>query len=227
MQLTNPFPLSDFLLQEGHRYHDEFFESYQSNLKGDQAGKTTWQAKTIAYCTDRKINLSKARVSANTRASRWYNTLPTREQMALAVMHAENPELCGADIGQSIERVFKSQDGIIASLIPGNKIWMYFKDRPERLLYGIEQMMLTGFPLDILETAIDAGAASDRLFKDFAGNAFTGSIAEAILISVLIHTLPEHIAELNKSVSGADRSDAGSDCSSESGDSRVPFWCSA
>lgn len=195
MATDKPLPLKDFLLPKSHPLHNELFYNFKANCKGDQEGKMTWQAKTLAYCEQRQLSLSKCVPAQATRSSRWFPLLPTREQTCLGVAQRESPDLTGLDIGQSIERMFRSY-GTIASLIPGNKVWMFFDDREQRPMYGIEQMMLTGFPLKMLEDALDAGAATDPLYKDMAGNAFTGSVVTAVLVAVLCHTTDEHIARM-------------------------------
>ena len=67
-----------------------------------------------------------------------------------------------------------------------------------RILTGTEKMMVTGFPLNILEAALTYPSISDGLYKDLAGNAFTCSITLAIFIAIMTNVTEKQKYILHK-----------------------------
>ena len=65
-----------------------------------------------------------------------------------------------------------------------------------RLYTGTERMLLTGFPLYVLERALKQGKPfTDALYRDLAGNAFSGTIPLAIVMCTMLHLTPAQLGE--------------------------------
>ena len=70
-------------------------------------------------------------------------------------------------------------------MLPKHLLWDYSR---ARLVTGLESMMIIGFPRESLKNALEHGF-TDANLKELAGNAFTGQVVAAVLLS-LIASIP-------------------------------------
>ena len=102
------------------------------------------------------------------------------------------------DVTPSVRRIRTRSSDILATIVPNSKILVKVAKNSFRILTGMERMMVTGFPLNILEGALTYPSISDGLYKDLVGNAFTCSITLAIFIAIMTNVTEKQKHILHK-----------------------------
>ena len=206
------WPLEDFLLSNDHDLvQQEFQRRVQTSGKGSIAAQEGWKAKHREFFQSKGIPWTAVQVPAAVRESPWYVFLTEREREVLAwgLMCADqkkakaqaNAERCpeetwaakyvAVDVSQRLDRCRISLDKNLFTMLPGQKVFLLAygangldeKVGAGRLLLGEEALRLQAFhgPVN----------CSDPQKQDLAGNAFSGTVVLALLLS-LYANLPEY-----------------------------------
>jgi hypothetical protein len=184
--------LSPMLLSNTAPQVQAALASFSARPKQDDSSTgAAWMQKHGDFCKTKGLTLSTLKVQPKFTKSDWFRTLSPREQDALNIHITLNPKIRYIDLNPSIDRMSSSEADGLFTIVPGATIYDVCQNRR---LVGTELMHLKGFDYALLEGAIESDAAfSDHFFRDLAGNAFTVSIANAILIGVLACMDPSNL----------------------------------
>ena len=175
-----------------------------------------------------KMRWGAVRVRDTTQASRWFPSMPMRQQECLVYYqgtHKHVPVIAGVDISQSLQRMPQTffwrgveEDGIVCSptLLPGTILWMTFPDPgagtcssvsthnrlvEERPLLGEEKMLLQGWPCNT--TSPTAFADHRGILSKMAGNMFTSSVILTVFAS-MFYSIPWTMPSVQSAASDND-----------------------
>jgi hypothetical protein len=92
------------------------------------------------------------------------------------------------DVSQGLRRMARGHSGALHTLIPGQRIFLLPPIvNPARVLSGPESLCLQGFPLEFACRLAAQPGMNDKLFKDLAGNAYSGTIFASIMLAIIVH----------------------------------------
>jgi site-specific DNA-cytosine methylase len=131
--------------------------------------------------------------------------LPLREQLGVALHVGSEKGLTAIETSQAIGRMSRSRDANQIKTITPKGRWVLLPPmvKHSRVLTGYEKMRMQGFPDDFIRdylasTAVKKHGHVDRFLSELSGNAFSGPVIEAIVISVLAHLQPGHLKDYGK-----------------------------
>lgn len=123
----------------------------------------------------------------------WIQALPEREHRSLKALQIVHGDMESVDTNPSLDRMSPTTDGKLNTILPDNRVVLFKKFVPRpRVLAGVECLALQGFPAPLAETVANQDEDSepdqfDGLFRDLAGNAYSGPVFGAFLLSFLKH----------------------------------------
>ena len=164
-----------------------FFRKDSQAWKGNYAKLLEGQGTTMSSCI----------APTEARSSEWYNTLTERQRLVLGHAYSNQPQLQFVDLSQSLQREFTSSlPTECSTIIPNSITWSTRLARP---LLGPELLKLQGMGEEVIELACTTELVSDQQMCDLAGNAFTGFVFAAVVISAL-----EYVCQGRKSACSSD-----------------------
>ena len=165
----------------------------KQSMSGD-TGEDKWRTQIQDLCSKANMSYSTLKVPAELVDSEWFTSLPLREQHGLCFWLASRPDLTFLDLSQMPTRMRPCEEPFVPTLTPGAKFMMFGVGSVPRLMTGHEAMLLQGFPSSLppmfRESKVLIEKKQEPLFMDMSGNASTGSVIAAIVMSA-IYNLPE------------------------------------
>ena len=203
----DPLPLKHFILKPS----DPNVKAQLTTLKATKRkalessadATLVWKKEIKDLCQQSLVAYSSLTTPSHIDRSPWYNHLPQREQHAICYYKTIDPDLTILETSQSITRMTRigAEKVTLCTLTPNGRIILFPKLVPQlRPLTGFEGMLLQGFPTAVLNSFVNKNEGVsdyDSCFSALAGNAFTGSVVAAVLISVLANLTPGQVAYAN------------------------------
>ena len=152
-----------------------------------------WRSTHTSFFLSNRVKPSEVVASEKVASMFWYEHLTPRMKVVLAFWCCVRG-LAAVDLSQSIDRVFKSQDGILVPTLTPKMLW--FDVSAQRPLMGIEHLALQGFEMATL-LEFWAQGTTDGLFRDLAGNSFS-SICFAVILICLCLNMPVNLETLGQ-----------------------------
>ena len=187
-------PLKDFMLPRDDPIVSGLLKHLQANAEKSKAsGETSaaWKKDLDAWLPLkglRRSDLNEAKASIA--ESAWVKALPERERTLICAWSLVDPDMTSIDASQGLNRASKGHNGIVPTIIPKNRM-VVFRPLVEQatVLTGAECLMLQGFPQSVVTALaeVDDEQMNDTLFRDLAGNAYSGTAFASVLIAVLVH----------------------------------------
>ena len=200
----NMQPVKAFLEKEGSmKLQSAYTDLCLTKSKGLEKTPKDWKQRMWKWCEKNGVHPSDAKFDRT--VSTWVDNLPDREKHGLVVHRVKRPGLTCLDTSQSIERMrYHLDHDSIPTITPAGRLMLFppFVEAVRPML-GFEMLRLQGFPGDLLEHIYSTTFATkegqtiptDALLADLGGNAFTGTIAAALFMSVILHA-PRHRLDL-------------------------------
>ena len=214
-QVAGPVPLRSILLPDKSEWVQARLHQLQETKAKDLESKsldTSWRKKTSGMCTAHGINYSTLVAPPKISGSDFYQALTTMQQHSIAFhIKANKDPVVSMDISQMVDRIKPStSEEALDTVTPEGRIVLYSPLVPEfRCLVGYESMRLIGVPDEVLDEFKSFGhgldlAAIDKLYYDLGGNAFSGGVILALIMSSLLHIDAEYwIRETPKKASSS------------------------
>jgi site-specific DNA-cytosine methylase len=209
MKLPSPVGLRWFLLScnsDHVRMHTEHLAASVKAAGREQLTKDLeWRKKMQTFCGTVGPGISYARLKTPDvlATSLYFLSLPLREQHGISAHFAKLKGLADVvaiETSQSVERMYVVTDEILNTITPESRYTLFPPlTLVPRGLTGVEACSLIGLPQKILTSFVGSSSHmmnridSDRLLYNMSGNAFSGGVIGAILISVFLHMDPKHL----------------------------------
>ena len=174
-------PLDMFLLDD----EDEMVlnELEQRCVSGAQAfgDLSSWQKRHQAEFEKAGLRWGHEKVPKEFSESPWWNLLSPREQDIVLYTLLTEPTATSVDVQPYIgrNRVTHADKPYTGAVLPNEKRFLISR---RRLRTACESLMLQAFPLDQIDTT-----ASVQTLQSLAGNAWTGTVAMALLFAMWGH----------------------------------------
>jgi hypothetical protein len=122
---------------------EQLAEHAATRDKGMEKQEGKWKAVQHQLCAKKGLRVTQLVAPPEQRDSPWFATLSEREQQALAYAMATDTDgdLTSVDLSQSMGRAFLGRGGVLATLVPGSKVWLLAE---RRLLTGYESCRIMG-----------------------------------------------------------------------------------
>ena len=204
--MEKPWSLDEFLLPEDHPAVQA--ELTRKTNAGSPGNGENWKQKHKDFLKKKGVAWNLLQLPPEILASPWIHRLTARERETLAyglmvaeqkqfslsgrktneANEADAPAALAVDVSQRIDRCRIAVGNVLHTMVPGQKTWIITKNsdgliEKNRLLLGCEALALQGFPLT-------ASSFSEAQQQDLAGNAFSATIALALLLGVYTHLPP-------------------------------------
>ena len=208
MASVEPVSIEEFLLERGDDYLKKQLvilkAARQKTLRKEaSAKKLVWRKGLQAICKRRGILYNKLKLPTKI-GSAWLRALPLREQLGVALHVRSEKGLTAIETSQAISRMSKSDANHINTITPKGR-WVLLPPmvKQSRVLTGYEKMRMQGFPDYFIRDYLASTAGKqnghvDRFLSELSGNAFSGPVIEAHVISVLAHLQPRHLKDYGK-----------------------------
>jgi site-specific DNA-cytosine methylase len=209
MACVEPVSIEKFLLEPGDDYLKKQLVILKAarpkTMRKEASGKKLlWRKALKAICKSRGILYKKLKLPTRI-GSAWLRALPLREQLGVALHVGSEKGLTAIETSQAIGRMSRSRDANQIKTITPKGRWVLLPPmvKHSRVLTGYEKMRMQGFPDDFIRdylasTAVKKHGHVDRFLSELSGNAFSGPVIEAIVISVLAHLQPGHLKDYGK-----------------------------
>ena len=166
-------------------------------LEADPESSRSWIATHMEKYKEHRLRWGAAGAPETAKESPWWASLTDREKDVVGFMTHVYPEATVIHVDQSIGRVpmdsvleHELEGGVKVRVaptqLPKEKAWLVQRNR---LLLGMEGMVLQGFPVTAGKLYDIACAFPDPLLQDLAGNSF-GSLLILSMISATLCALP-------------------------------------
>ena len=147
-----------------------------------------WISDHIKLCASARPALRYGKIKGDpaTIASEWHDTLTEREASLLRCVQAMYGKDISLDVTQDVGQLRTVLPGaVLKTLVPNSCWWIGAK---RRVLTGPECLALQAFPWQHHKQVVSEHVAKkgDRLFRDLAGNAFTGTAVASLLLALFI-----------------------------------------
>ena len=199
MAADKPASMKNFLLKSSDSYLQKQLVKLQATRskyvhKEALRKNLVWHKDTKAMCKRYGMQYDSLRLPRKLAASPWLRALPQREQSAIAVHAHLDKEMTSIETSQGVGRMTRNVDiDTIKTITPKGR-WVLLPPmvKQARVLTGLEKMRMQGFPETFIRDYLSSPAGkkvrdADRLFSELSGNAFSGPLIEAFIISVLAH----------------------------------------
>ena len=201
LSFPKPVPIEQFLLKPDDAHVKAELARVQSAKPSATAkdDKTkVWRQHTQAACRKRRLDYDTLALPEQMMESEAMRQLSEREQKGLAFwMRVERDKVTSLDVSPSLFRMARGHSGLFPTLCPGSKVVLI---EQKRVLTGLESLTLQGFPPSLLKQYArersdrsSGGVAPDVLMGDLAGNAYSGTVILAVLLSVILGLTPGHL----------------------------------
>jgi len=217
MKVSERLDIKTFLLADNDKILANNLRALQDTKdqghESQQVVDLEWRKKTLAKCHELNISYSMLRAPEAVKKSPWFSALTLREQQGIALRLIQLPSAKTCDSSQCVTRMQPHDEDVIHTFTPDCRMILMPPFVSQlRVMAGIEAMMLTGFDEQLLRSYMQkTRISSDKLnslYCDMAGNAWSGSIALAFGISVLLHLTKKQKLLLKLGRAGAQTSPA-------------------
>ena len=147
-----------------------------------------WISDHIKLCASARPALRYGKIKGDpaTIASEWHLVLTEREASLLRCVQAMYGKDISLDVTQDVGQLRTALPGaVLKTLVPNNCWWIGAK---RHVLTGPECLGLQAFPWQRHKQVVSEHVAKkgDGLFRDLAGNAFTGTAVASLLLALFI-----------------------------------------
>ena len=191
-------PLDLFYLDDDSALVTSELERLQRNKEKadqeDRASFPSWPQKHQEIFTGVGLRLARVKAPAALLNSPWYAALPDRER-EIVLFAALSPDATGpvmqTDCSQSITRLsVNRKPDVTHTLTPGMVLWCHKRNR---LITPWERLSLQAVPYH-LHTEVYQSVSPHNISR-MAGNAFSGTVCFAALLTCCAHVLPNVVCE--------------------------------
>jgi hypothetical protein len=187
-------PLTDFMLPQNHPIPSGLLKHYQATAqkaKASDDASAAWRKDLDAWLPLKGLRRSDLNgAKASIAESPWVQALPERERTLILAWSLVDPDMTSIDASQGLNRASKGHHGIVPTIIPKCRLIIFPPEvKQATVLTGAECLMLQGFPKSVVTALaeVDDEQMNDALFRDLAGNAYSGTAFASVLIALLVH----------------------------------------